>query len=495
MTTVDDLVTFARTTLDKKRFVLAIQREPYMHVHTPEGIKVEKTIGGVGVLLDGILRKTGGFMVAMASGDADAEVVNGDGRIKMPPGEESYTLRRVFLSKKEQDQFYYGFSNQTLWPLCHAVFAKPIFRDSWWKTYVRINQRFADAILKEIKDEDAFIWVNDYHLALVPKMLREKRPSLSIGIFWHIPWPTLEIFRICPWRHDILEGMLGADFIGFHRHYHVENFIDCLREEIGVIVESEPRSVLYKKHLTKISHLPSGIDTEEIELKVKTCVGEGHSLIEEDLGIKINSPKLILGVDRVDYTKGLIERLRILDRLYEKYPQYLRQVTYVSIGVPSRLPIPAYKTYNRKIQKLVERINAKYKQGDWQPIHFVNRGVDRDRLFCYYRAADIGLVTPLDDGMNLVAKEYAISAKPDKGILVLSRFAGAAKDLYSAMHINPYDTEHSADMLHYSLIMSPEEKRDRNADMRRVIEENNIYRWGIEFIRNTNTENLTSKYL
>ncbi|MBI3255455.1 MAG: trehalose-6-phosphate synthase [Candidatus Andersenbacteria bacterium] len=495
MTSAQDLNKFARETLGNKKFVLATQREPYMHVYTPEGIKIEKTIGGAGVLLDGILRKTGGLMVAMASGNADDQANTGEGKIKLPPGEESYLLKRVFLTKKEIDRFYYGFSNQTLWPLCHAVFTKPVFRSSWWNAYVRINQRFAKAILDEIKDEEAFIWVNDYQLALLPKMLREKRPDLSIGIFWHIPWPTLELFRICPWRHDILEGMLGADFVGFHRHYHVENFIDCLREEIGVIVESEPRSVLYKKRLTKITHLPTGIDTEEIDQKVKECVGDGHQMIEQDLGIKLNCPKLILGVDRVDYTKGLLERFRMLDRLFEKYPQYQKQVTYVSIGVPSRLPIPAYKTYNRKIQRLVERINAKYKQGDWQPIHFVNRGVDRDRLFCYYRAADVGLVTPLDDGMNLVAKEFAISTNPEKGILVVSRFAGAAKDLYSAMHVNPYDTEQSADAIHYSLIMSPEEKKNRNADMRRVIEENNIYRWGIEFIRNTNTENLTHKYL
>lgn len=495
MTTPDELIQFVQETLKNKRLVAAIQREPYIHSHTDHGIVAKKAVGGGGVLLDGILRKTGGLMVAVADGNADADVIDSEGRVKVPPGKEEYTLKRIFLSKQEMDQFYYGFANQTLWPLCHNVFIKPIFRRSWWEAYVKINQRFADAILAEIKDQDAFVWVNDYHLALVPSMLREKRPSISIGIFWHIPWPTPEIFRICPWRHQILEGMLGSDFIGFHRHYQVENFIDCLREEIGVIVESEPRSVLYKKRLTKIAHLPSGIDIEEIDQKFRDGNHLDRSILKQDLGLDIQSKYLILGVDRVDYTKGLIERLRILDRFFEKYPQYQTEATYVSIGVPSRMPIPAYKTYNSRVHKLAERINNKYRRNGWQPIHFVDRGVERERLFSYYRLADIGLVTPLDDGMNLVAKEFVISAKPEKGILILSRFAGAAKDLYPSILINPYDTESSADALRDGLLMSPEEKSRRNMDMRRILEGNNIYRWGIDFIRNTTTENLTHKYL
>jgi len=496
MTTAQDLVDFTHDALRDKQFVAAIQREPYIHMKTDDGkIIVQKQVGGVGVLLDGILRKTSGLMVAMASGDADKEFIDSQGRVKVPPGKDLYTLKRIFSTKKEMDRFYYGFANQTLWPLCHGVFVKPIFRASWWRTYVKMNRRFANAILQEIKGKDAFVWVNDYHLALVPKMLRDKRPSLSIGIFWHIPWPTLEIFRICPWRHEILEGMLGADFIGFHRSFHVENFIDCLREEMGVIVESEPRSVLYKKRLTKISHLPSGIDIDEIDAALTNAGRIDRRILEEDLGVSISSKYLIVGVDRIDYTKGLIERFRILDRFFEKYPQYQKQVTYVSIGVPSRVPIPAYKAYNSRVRKLVTRINNTYRKNGWQPIHFIDHGVDREKLFEYYRLADVGLVTPLDDGMNLVAKEFVISAQADKGMLVLSRFAGAAKDLYASILINPYDTEASVDALRDALIMKPEEKLRRNAEMRRVLEDDNIYRWGIEFIRNTTTENLTHKFL
>lgn len=498
MTKAKDLIDYTQEALQGKDFVVAIQRQPYMHTFGDDGtIKIQKTVGGAGVLLNGILKKVGGLMVATASGDADDKVVDEKGRIKLPPGDESYTLKRIFLSKKEQDQFYYGFANQTLWPLCHAVFVQPVFRSAWWRSYVKVNWQFAKAILEEIEGKDAFVWVNDYHFALVPKMLRDKRPDISIGIFWHIPWPTLEIFRICPWRRDILEGMLGADLVGFHRHYHTENFIDCLREEIGVVVESEPRSVLHKKRLTKIIHLPTGIDVDEIDQSIAEAPELDRSIIKEDLGINITSKYLVIGADRIDYTKGLIERFRLLDRFFTKYPQYKKQVTYLSIGVPSRVPIPAYKAYNTKLKKMIDRINDRHRENGWQPIHFevVDKGLDRERLFSYYRLADVGLITSLDDGMNLVAKEFVISTKPDKGMLVLSRFAGAAKDLYASILINPYDAEASADALREALEMSATEKRERNEEMRRVLTENSIYRWGLEFIKQTISENLTHKYL
>lgn len=496
MTTAKDLTRFAQEALSGRQFVAAIQREPYLHIQTPHGIQAKKSIGGASaVLLDTIFRATGGTVVALAAGDADDKVIDSNNRVKIPPGEEKYTLKRLFLSKKDLDQWYYGMANQTLWPLSHTVFVKPIFRESWWRSYVEINWRYTQAILEEIKDENAFVWVHDYHLALVPKMLREQRPKLSIGIFWHIPWPTAEMFRICPWRHDILEGLLGADLVGFHRHYHVENFIDCLREEIGVIVESEPRSVLYKKRLTKIMHLPAGIDVEEIDQKLTAQPQRSATSIVEELGVKLHSPYLILGVDRFDYTKGFVERLRILDRFFEKYPQYQHRVTHVAIAVPSRITIPAYKAYNSKVHKLVDRINAKYQKNGWKPIHLIEQGIERDRLFDYYRAADICFVTPLDDGMNLVAKEFVAATQPDKGMLVLSRFTGAAKDLHLAIHTNPYDTDGSADALNYALNMSPQDKRQRNEEMRHVMQENNIYRWGIEFIKQTTSENLTQLYL
>lgn len=498
MTTADDFIREAQEALRDKKFVAAVQREPYMHYVTPTGeIKAKKTVGGVSVLLDGILRKTGGLMVAIGSGEADQASVDAKGRVAVPPSRELYTLKRIFLTKKETDRFYYGFANQTLWPLCHTVFVKPVFRSTWWHSYVQINRRMARAILEELNGDDAFVWVNDYQFALVPKLLREKRPNISIGIFWHIPWPTPEIFRVCPWRHEILEGLLGADFIGFHRQYHVENFIDCLKETMGVIVESEPRSVLYKKRLTKMAPLPAGIDVEEIDQQLSELPPVNRGVLKEDLGLDLKSQFLMIGVDRTDYIKGLLERMHILDRFFEKYPQYIGEATCLSLVVPSRTPIPAYRTYNSKVRRAVERLNDKYRRDGWQPVHymFVDDGVDRDRLLSYFQLADVGLVTSIDDGMNLVAKEFVISTKPDKGMLVLSRFAGAARDLNAAIQINPYDSDASADALKEALEMPAEEKLRRNQEMRRGLEDNTIYRWGIEFIKNSVAENLTHKYL
>ncbi|MFA5995313.1 MAG: trehalose-6-phosphate synthase [Patescibacteria group bacterium] len=494
MTTDKDLIDFATKALAGKKFVSVIQRQPFSHIKTNSTIKLEKSVGGVTVLLDSILKKIGGLMVAVGSGDADAEVLDKDGHIKMPPGEDKYSLKRIFLTKKELDRFYYGFANQTLWPLCHCVFVKPIFRTSWWKTYVNINKRFAQIILDEIKDDNAFIWINDYHFALLPKMLRKKRPKLNIGIFWHIPWPTSEIFRICPWRKEILEGLLGANFVGFHRRYHVENFMDCLRQELGIQIDKSSSTVYYQQHQTKLLNIPTGIDIDEIDHKLQQQKNLDRSFIKKRLGYDINSTYLVVGVDRIDYTKGLIERFRILDRFFDKYPHMQAQVSYLSIAVKSRLNIPAVKAYNAKLYKLIDRINSTYQTKQWKPIYFFDSAIDRDELFSLYHLADVGLVTPLDDGMNLVAKEYAIGAKPNKGVLVLSQFAGAAKDLTTALLINPYDVEKSVDALYEALLMNSEEKLQRNLAMRRVLEEHNIYRWGMEFIKNTLYKDNLSKY-
>lgn len=485
MTTANDLIQYAKKALGDRQFITALQREPYVHIHTSRGIRLEHMAGGAHVLMDGILRQIGGSIVAIGSGSADADVVDHHNRIAVPPKEKSYFLKRIFLTKKEIDGFYYGFANQTLWPLCHAVFVKPTFSPHWWDEYVKVNQKFADAIIAEdeIDGRDGVIWINDYHLALVPKLLKIKKPSMRVGTFWHIPWPTYEIFRICPWRKQILEGLLGSDFIGFHRGYQVENFVQCARRELEVIVDSEPRSITHKEHETKLAFLPAGIDYHEIKEKLEKYKLLSRSMLKEDFGIE--SPYVIIGVDRIDYTKGLVERLKILDRFFTKYPQFQGDVVYLQIGSPSRMHIPAYKALNRELSNLVDRINAKYQTKTWRPIHFVNKVVPREKIFAYYRLADVCLVTPLDDGMNLVAKEYVICTDNGYGALVLSKFAGAAKDLKSALLINPYDIEGSADYLFEALTMSKEEKQKRMADMKAIVKENNIYRWGIEFIKNT----------
>ncbi len=484
MINANDFVKFAKKILKNQQLVVAIQREPYIHIKTSEGIVMQKAAGGAHLLLDGILKQIGGLMVAVASGNADQDVVDNKGRFYVKTNnDKSYTLKRIFLKKKELDGFYYGFANQTLWPLSHVVFVKPVFNPNWWLEYEKVNQKFAEAILEEIEEKNAFIWVNDYHLALLPQLLKNQKTNLKIGFFWHIPWPTYEIFRICPWRKQILEGLLGSDFIGFHRGYHVENFIQCVRRELEVLIDSEPRSIQYKDHQTKMNNIPAGIDYFEIIEKLENSPKITNGLIKKDFGF--NYKFLAIGVDRIDYTKGLLERLKIIDRFLEKYPQYQEKFVYLSIGAPSRIHIPAYKKLNQEIFDLIEKINWKYSTSKWQPIVFINKVIPREKIFKYYHLADICLVTSLDDGMNLVAKEFIICNNPEKGMLLLSKFTGAAKDLKSAYLINPYDIEGSADALFEALNISPQEKLKRNKEMKNILKEENIYRWGIQFIQNT----------
>ena len=477
------LISFIKKQLGDRRLVIAIQREPYVHTKGPRGIEVQRTVGGAHILLDGILKKVGGLMVAMAAGDADQLVVDRRNRIKVPPGREKYILKRVFLKPEETDGFYYGFANQTLWPLCHAVFVRPVFEPKWWKVYTDVNRIFADAILSELRGQEAVVWINDYHLALVPRLLKKKRPDIRIGTFWHIPWPTYELFRICPWKREILEGLLGSDFIGFHRGYHVENFVDTTLRILDVMADTEPRSITYKNHVTRLANVPAGIDYHEIQERLEKYKDVKRDLIRQDFGI--DAKYLVVGVDRIDYTKGIIARLNIIDRFLEKYPKYKGKLVYLSIGAPSRSSIPAYKEYNDRIDTTISKINTKYQAGSWKPIHFVKEILKRDKIFAYYGLADVCMVTSLDDGMNLVAKEFVICADPKRGMLVLSQFTGAAKDLTSALLINPYDADGGADTLLKALTMRPDEKYRRNLEMKEIVRENNIYRWGIEFIKNT----------
>lgn len=484
MFTPDDFIQFVEKNLKDKKFIVAIQSEPYQHIFTPDGIKVEKHAGGASELMNAVLKKIGGMMVAMARGNADAMVVDNKGRISMPPEDSKYILKRVFVTKEELNGWYYGFSNQTLWPLCHAVFQKPSFVYEWWEYYKKVNEKYAKAILEEIGDEEeAFVWIHDYQLALLPRLLHEKKPSLAIGTFWHIPWPTYEFFRICPWRMEIYDGLLGSDFFSCHRDYQIQNFVECVRNDLPVRVESEPLTINYKDHNTKLVNLPAGVDYDEILSKIDLEKNVTKSIIRKDFSIV--TPILAIGVDRIDYTKGLVERLQIIDKFLEKYPQFKEKFTYLSIAPMSRHKIAAFKNIQREIYDYTEQINWKYSTNDWQPVYVVDRTINRDTIFKYLRVSDVCMVTALDDGMNLVAKEYVLTCQEDKGMLVLSKFTGAAKDLDKAVLINPYDIENSADALFEALTMPTEEKLKRNTQMRANLKENNIYKWATEFIRNT----------
>jgi len=479
----NSLEQYIKKNLKNRVFIVSSNREPYSHTHTANGIKIIEAVGGVHNLLNLIAQVSNGIYVAHGSGDADKEVVDKYNRIKLTTDGKSYTLKRIFLSKKEIDKYYYGFANQTLWPLCHAVFVKPIFDQSWWEMYKIVNRKFTDAILEEIGEKKAFVWLNDYHLALVPQMLRSSGKDIKIGTFWHIPWPTYEIFRVNPWGKELLMGLLGNNFLSFHRGYHVQNFLQCVQRELEAKVNFEPSKVTFHDFITKIDSLPAGIDYEEIlQIKEKPLT-TSKSFLEKEYDIEI--PYIAIGVERLDYTKGLIERLKMIDKFLEKYPQFIEKFAYLGVVAPSRQHIPAYRQYSKEFIDLVEKINWKYSTTKWHPIYLINQELQRKKILSFFKDANCGLVTSLDDGMNLVAKEYVLSCQAEKGILVLSKFTGAARDLRYSIHINPYNIDEGAEAIYKAITMPSSEKKSRNLKMREELKDRNIYKWAINFINRT----------
>lgn len=483
MQTKEDLQQFIREKLKDRVFVIVANKEPYQHIGTVDGIKIKKPSGGVHTLLDLIARASKGIYVAHGDGNADKLVVNDNNIIKMPSHEESYCLKRVFLSKKELENYYFGFANQTLWPLCHVTFVKPEFDVNWWKYYRDVNIKFAKAVLEEIDDRKAFIWVNDYHLALVPRLLKESGKDLIIGTFWHIPWPTNSIFRINPWAKDLLNGLLGSKFLSFHRDTYVNNFFQSIQNNLEAKVDLEQARVVYQDQTTKVEALPAGIDYQEL-LNIKNhCKNSNNLWIKKELGINVKY--LAIGVDRVDYIKGLVERFRMIDRFLEKHPEFIDNFAYLGIMPLSRYHIRAVRSYGEAVFDLADKINWKYSKNGWRPIFLETRSIPREKLISYYKISDLCIVTSLDDGMNLVAKEYVVSCRQKNGVLILSKLTGAAKDLRHCIQINPYDIEEGADAIYKGLTMSEEEKKDRNAKMLEELKKNNIYDWAINFIDKT----------
>lgn len=480
----ENLEKYIRRNLKDRSFYIVTNREPYIHNKTFKGIQVSRPSGGAHTLLELIARVSGGTYIAHGAGSADKQVVDKNNCIEMPPKEQSFKLKRVFLTKKDLEHFYYGFANQTLWPLCHAVFVKPEFNPQWWESYKEVNRKFANAVLEEVGDKKAFVWVNDYHFCLLPQMLREAGKDIKIGTFWHIPWPTYEIFRVNPWAKELLAGLLGSDFLAFHRGYQAQNFVQCVQRELEAKIEQEQLKIVFKEHVTKVENLSAGIDYQEIVEMNKKKKSTRKSFMLKTFGMDV--PFLILGVERLDYTKGIIERLRMIDRFLEKHPEYIEQIVYYGLMPQSRYHIPAYRAYAKNVMDLAEKINWKYSTPRWSPIIYTNHSEDsRDKVFQYYNHADICMVTSLDDGMNLVAKEYVISCDAEKGMLVLSRFTGASYDLRYSLLINPYNIEEGANAIYQALQMENKDRKIRNMKMREELKQHNIYTWASTFIEKT----------
>ena len=455
-----------------KKLVVVTNREPYSH---GKG-KVERAAGGVVTALDPIMQRNKGIWVAWGSGESDRRFSDKDGTVKVPPDDPSYTLKRVWLTNRQMDDYYHGYSNRFLWPLCHIALNRIYLKTSYWKSYQQVNSIFADAIIDVVGRKKATVWLHDYHLAMCAQYIKEKRPKLPTSIFWHIPWPPYDVFRICPQRKEVLAGLLANDLIGFQIDSFSENFMECANAELGADIDYRNGVVLYRGHATSVRAFPISVDFEWFERKASSkkearIIKRFMKLLRIEPGLAIG-----LGVDRLDYTKGLIKRLDMLDLFFAKYPRFRRKFSFVQVAVPTRKVEP-FISYRKGVERRVQAINKRYGDGIWNPIIYLDVKVNQERLSALYRLADIAIISSIYDGMNLVAKEYLASQVDEKGVLLLSEFAGAAEEIPGAVLINPYDTEGCADEVKRAL---DRPVRDRVAAMRMArgyVRENDIFRW------------------
>jgi trehalose 6-phosphate synthase len=475
--TAERLRVYIRHILSDSPLFVVSNREPYEHVRRGSAVDVKVPASGLVTALEPILRACNGTWIAQGAADADRETADSHGRLRVPPDTQQYTLRRVFLDKEEEDGFYSGFSNEGLWPLCHIAHTRPIFRAEDWKAYRAVNQKFAEAALEEMEGaEHPVLLLQDYHFALLPRLIKEKRPDARVCIFWHIPWPNAEAFAICPWQDELLEGLLGADLIGFHIQSHCNNFMESVDRTLECRLEWERFAINRGGRITLVRPFPISVPTVDmppVAAPEPDCVLKRLGLKGELFGV---------GVDRLDYTKGIPERLRGIESFLENHPYYLERFTFVQVGAPSRSHIQRYQDLQNEVTAQVQRINQRFGTRNWNPIVFLDRHHSHEEIGELYRAADFCMVTSLHDGMNLVAKEYVASRYDDGGVLILSQFTGASRELEDAIVVNPYDTQQVGDAIHQALTMKREERIRRMRRMRRVVKEQNIYRWAADIV-------------
>ncbi len=511
--------------MEKKRFndlikeklgninlIVASNREPVSHEYFGKKIKAVKSVGGLTIALEPIMKNLNGTWVVYGGGNADKAVSDEKGRIKLSEGEESYTLKRIFLNKTDIKDYYYGYANSVLWPLCHIVYVKPVFNSAQFLTYDDVNKKFADSIIEEINESknnyesghlsnisggggseevassssppENVIWLQDYHLARCAKYIKEYDENIKVSIFWHIPWPNPEIFSICPEKHELLEGLLANDLIGFQIIYHCQNFLRTCEWELEAQVNWSDYSVTYKGHKTWVKPFPISVDADYLHHFALSR--ETDKIIDK---IKKNDEiigqpyeYLAVSTDRLDYTKGIVEKLKAIDKMLENHQELIGKFVFVQFGVPSRVHINAYKKLNEEISELISDINWKYGTSEWHPVAGYFKQLELGVYLAYYRLCDIMIVSPLHDGMNLVSKEYIMSDTDYKGMLILSKFAGSSKELYDSLLVNPFNTECFAEKIYEALMMDKEEKETRITKMQNIIMENDIYDWAYNFL-------------
>ena len=470
--TEERLKQFVNLRLGGRLLVVVSNREPVSHVWTGRRIHTQTPASGLVTAMDPMMRACGGVWIAHGSGDADRETVDASGRLGVPEDDPRYTLRRVWLTQEEEQGYYYGFANEGLWPLCHIVHTRPVFRPDDWAYYLEVNRKFAETVLDEIREaEEPLVLIQDYHFAPLPALIKAERPDARVAIFWHIPWPNFEAFGICPWQRELLSGMLGADLIGFHTQYYCNNFLETVDRTMEARIDWEHFAVTRGERATSVKPFPIGVAPEFVD-------DPPRRTREELLGeLGISAEFLGVGVERIDYTKGLPERIRALRWFFDRYPEYRGRLVFVQLAAPSRSTITRYQELQREVEETVKEVNQALQTSHWRPILYLDRHHEHRDIWPYYRHADFCMVTSLHDGMNLVAKEFVSVRDDEDGVLILSQFAGASYELRDALIVNPYDLAGTAEAIRAAVEMPAEERRARMARMRHTVREHNIYRW------------------
>ncbi|MFH1246767.1 MAG: trehalose-6-phosphate synthase [Candidatus Micrarchaeota archaeon] len=462
----------------KQKILLASTSEPYLHYYYGGEVHCRGTAGGVPTAFDSLLKKYGGTWVALGLGSADRDVVDSKNKVNVPPGEDNYCLKRVWLSKKEEESGLALASNSMLWPLSHVVHVRPQFQEDAWEQYKLINQKMAESLAQEITS-NTIVWINDYQLTLCATYLKKLKPEVKTGFFWHIPWPGFEAFKIFPWKKELLESLLQNNLIGFHTNEYTKNFLYAVQKLVGCKV-NENEVVINENNKCIVKTLPIGIDYEGVSQQAQNTTSADVKKIRKHY--QALDRKLLIGVDRMDYTKGISEKIKALDYLFVRKPEYINKITLVQIAAPTRINLPEYKKVLEDTLTAVDAINWKYSIGDWKPVIFINEFVPLKEIIALYCAADIGIVTALHDGMNLVSKEFIASNKGN-GMLVLSQFAGASEELGEAVQVNPFLIESIADGIEQALEMSEVEKKKRMNEMKKTVAQNTVFNWADNFIK------------
>nr|WP_258765951.1 trehalose-6-phosphate synthase [Bradyrhizobium arachidis] len=467
--------------LPRAQVMVVSNREPYIHNHSGNGIALQIPASGLVAALEPVMRACGGTWIAHGSGSADRDTVDATDRVRVPPADPAYLLRRVWLSEQEQNGYYYGLANEGLWPLCHIAFVRPIFREEDWTQYRRVNERFADVVVREASCDDPVVLVQDYHFALLPRMIRDRLPKATIITFWHIPWPNAETFGICPWRREIIDGLLGSSILGFHTQFHCNNFIEAADRFMESRIDREHASITFGGQETLIRPYPISIEWPPAALAQQAPVRDCRDAVRRRFDLP-SDMRIAIGIERFDYTKGILDRIRAVDDLLTRHPEWVGRFVLIQAAAPTRSKLGPYSALQAEAEQLVSKVNARHGRDGFEPVRLVVRHHEPTEVFELFRASDMCVVSSLHDGMNLVAKEFVAARDDEQGVLMLSSFAGASRELSEALIVNPYDTHGMAEAFLQALRMSVAEQRDRMRLMRELVRERNVYRWAAQML-------------